>query len=70
MTKFKELLLIIISIILNIHISFAITHYLNISNTIILKSYLFSISDISWEYLFFIILCLVEAYIYNFFTNK
>lgn len=70
MAKFKELLLIILLAILNIYIAFVITHCLNITNTIIIKSYLFSIGDITWEFLFFIILCLIEAYIHNFFTNK
>ena len=70
MSKLKELLVIFIFAMINMAIAFSITHLFGISNMVIFKSYALTFGDITWEFLFFMILSLIEAYIYEYFINK
>lgn len=70
MNNIKELLFIFIVSIINICIAFIVTNLLGIANIAIFKSYLFSIGDITWEFLIFATLLIIETYFYEYHINK
>ena len=64
-SKTKKLLITIICVLINIFISFTITNLLGISNTIVIKSYCIVYHDITWEVIIFMLLLLIEAFVYE-----
>lgn len=70
MNNIKELLFIFIVSIINICITFIFTKILGIANIVIFKSYLFSIGNITWEFLIFMTLLIIESYFYEYHMNK
>lgn len=72
MFRIKNSIFIFTFAITNIFISFSISSLLNIKNVILFKSYFLTIGDITFELLFFIILSLLEAFVYEYFkfNNK
>jgi len=65
----KELIGIILFAILNILISFYITNIFGISNIVIYKSLSFTLGDITYESIIFIVLSFIEALVYELFKN-
>lgn len=64
-TEFKQFLSIVLFIIINLVISFSITYSLGMPNTVIYRSVISMISEITWEIVIFIGLSLVESSIYE-----
>lgn len=70
MSKIKEILYISIFAIINIITVFLITYVLGISNIVIFTNYALTLGDITWEFLFFIILSLLETCLYEYYITK
>ena len=69
-SELKELIGVVIFTAINIYIAFAITNFLGISNTIILKSFSAIYSDITWEVVIFMGLSFIQAAIYEYGNHK
>ena len=66
MFKFKKIIIIFIFILFNLILTFTLTNLLGIYNIIILKSYCFVYHDITWEFIIFMMLSLIESFIYEY----
>ena len=64
--ELKEIIGVVIFGVINTFIAFAITNFLGISNTIILKTFSVIYGDITWEVVIFMALSLMEASIYEY----
>lgn len=64
-TKIKQLLFIILFVTINLVISFSITYFFGITNTVIYRSVTSMISEITWEIVIFMGLSLIESSIYE-----
>lgn len=63
--KFKELVKIIFFFSINLIISFSITSFLGISNTILFRTISTMPGDITWEVIIFWIISLIEILLYS-----
>ena len=64
-TEIKQFLFIILFITINLVISFSITYFFGITNTVIYHSVTSMISEVTYEMLIFISLALIESSIYE-----
>lgn len=64
-TKIKQLLFIILFVTINLVISFSITYSLGITNTVIYRSVISMISEVTWEMVIFMLLALIESSIFE-----
>lgn len=64
-SELKEIIGVVIFGTINTFIAFAITNFLGISNTIILRTFSVIYSDITWDVVIFLGLSLIEAIIYE-----
>lgn len=64
-TKIKQFLFIVLFVIINLVISFSITHSLGITNTVIYRSITSMISEVTYEMVIFMFLALIESSIYE-----
>lgn len=64
-TEIKQLLSIIFFITINLVISFSITYFLGITNTVIYRSVTTMISEVTCEIVIFMILALIESIIFE-----
>ncbi len=65
-SELKEIIGVVIFGAINTFIAFAITNFLGIYNTIILRTFTVMYGDITWEVVIFMGLSLVEAIIYKY----
>ena len=65
-SELKEIIGVVIFGVINTYIAFAITNFLGITNTIILKSFSAIYGDITWEVVIFLGLSLIQATIYEY----
>lgn len=63
--SFKELFSILFFSILNIIIAFTITKILGISNIILLKTYMLTFGNVTFEVIIFLFLSLIEIILYE-----
>lgn len=63
--EIKQLLFIVLFIIINLVVSFSITNLLGIFNTVIYRSVISMISDITYEMVIFMGLVFIESGIYE-----
>ena len=68
-SEIKELAIFIILSIINIIISFAITNFLGITNTVVFKTLSLIYGDITWEVIIFMGLSLIAGFIIEY-SNK
>ncbi len=64
-TEIKQFLFIILFITINLVISFSITYFFGITNTVIYRSVTSMISEVTYEMLIFMSLALIESSIYE-----
>lgn len=64
--ELKEMIGVVIFGIINTYIAFAITNFLGISNTIILRTASVIYGDITWEVVIFMGISLIQAAIYEY----
>lgn len=64
-TKIKQLLFIILFVTINLVISFSITYSLGITNTVIYRSVISMISEVTLEMVIFMLLALIESSIFE-----
>ncbi len=69
-SELKEIIGVVIFGAINTFIAFAITNFLGIYNTIILRTFSVMYGDITWEVVIFMGLSLVEAIIYEYSNCK
>ena len=65
-SELNEIIGVVIFGAINTFIAFAITNFLGISNTIILRTFSAIYGDITWEVVIFMGLSLIEACIYEY----
>lgn len=66
-SKLKGIVAIILFFFIDIFIAFSLTSLLGVSNIIIFKSYSAIYNNITWETILFMLLFLIEAFIYEYF---
>lgn len=64
-SEIKEIFFMIIFCILNTFIAFAITDFLEIADTIVIKTFSVIYGDITWEVIIFMGLMLIASLIYD-----
>ena len=64
-TEIKQFLFIILFITINLVISFSITYFFGINNTVIYRTVTSMISEVTYEMLIFMSLALIESSIYE-----
>lgn len=67
--SFKELFSILFFSILNIIITFTITKILGISNIILLKTYMLTFGNVTFEVIIFLFLSLIEIILYELYKH-
>jgi len=65
-SELKEIIGVVIFGAINTFIAFAITNFLGIYNTIILRTFSVMYGDITWEVVIFMGISLIEALIYEY----
>lgn len=66
-SKLKGIVAIILFFFIDIFIAFSLTNLLGVSDIIIFKSYSAIYNNITWKTILFMLLFLIEAFIYEYF---